>query len=127
MIGILLDWRFWLGAALVACVAIGAIQTARLGGCQDRLAASQQRVAILEDGIRQQNAAVDALKAAGDARVAEAAKVAGKAISEAVAARSEAERLRRAAAAAPEPVARPTGCPASGADRAVATVREWLR
>lgn len=124
---ILLDWRLWLGLAFVGLGAWAAIQTSRLHGCQDRLAASQQMVENLEDRIRLQNAAVERLKAESDKKTAAAATGLQEARQATQPAVRESARLRSAAAKTEAPdVPREANCQPSGADRAVATLREGL-
>ena len=80
----------------------------------------QPQIESCKAAVAQQNAAVAALKATSDAKIAQASKGLAKAAQEGKAARSEAERLR-ALAKAP---AAPSACAAGDA---VAEVRKGLK
>lgn len=124
------NWRI-VGLTLFAAVIAGWILTLRLerDRARESLAAARQEVAALEDRIRLQNAAVDALKVESDRKVKDASERLAEAQEGTHAARTEAERLKVAAKAASsqKPSSGPApGCPPSGADRAVETIRGAL-
>lgn len=123
---LLLDYRFWAAMLLAGLIAWGTIQTARLAGCQDSLAAARQQIAVMGAQIRQQNAAVDAMQAERAAKLAESEKALQEARRATQAAVGDAARLRAAAARAARDVQPQPGCRPSGADRAVKVVREGL-
>lgn len=131
---VLLDWRLWLGLAFVALGAAVAVQTARLSGCRESLDAAQQKIGILGAQLAQQNAAVEALKQAGDAKVKQAENGLIGLREPTKAASTEAARLRawvkpKAPQNASSQAAPKEGvsCPPSKADRAAALIREGLR
>jgi len=117
----------WVAAALLGLGAWGGLQTFRLHGCQDHLVAAKEENAALRDRIKDQNDAVDRLKADGDARVADASRRLQEAAGATRKAVDEAARLKALTAKARQPEKpRPLSCPPSGADRAVSTIREGL-
>ena len=105
-----LSLRAWAALALVALVAFAAIQTVRVGrlkedvGRLENLAAEalraqaweKARAQTCEAGLARQNAAVEALRAEGAARLARADKAAADARAVAASARRQADTLLNA-------------------------------
>ena len=105
-----LSLRAWAALALVALVAFAAIQTVRVGRLKDDVARLENlaaealraqawekaRAQTCEAGLARQNAAVEALRAAGAARLARADKAAADARAVAASARRQADTLLNA-------------------------------
>ena len=89
--------------------------------------AEQERVKALGVEISTQNAAVDALKVAGEQRQKQASLALAAAQAGAGAAQAEAARVRALLASASAQRGPSKGCPPSGADMAVAKLRQGLK
>ena len=130
MIGFLLgNWKLIGIALLVAGVAAWVFTLkVELGMCREHLESAKHENAALRQKIVIQNAAIDRLKADSDRKMADASKALQDALQRGQPQVRESARLKAAASrpATPEQP-RPADCPASGADRAVATIREGLK
>lgn len=125
---LLAHWRA-LGALILVAALAAYIETIRveLDLCHTKLAAAQQENTALRDRIKLQNDALDKLKAEGDRKTAAGAQALQDAITATQKAVGEAARLKALASKSRSPEQpRPANCPASGADRAVTTIRQGL-
>ena len=79
MLGMLLSGPGLAGIAIAFCLAFGGVQTWRLHSCQAESAAAKAQVTVMGAQIKDQNAAVEALRSAGIRKQAEAAQALAKA------------------------------------------------
>ena len=112
-----MSWRIAL--AILGSIA-GLVGYERKAGADAVRAELQPKLDSCTAAVQQQNAAVAALKATSDAKIAAASKGLARAAQEGAAARTEAERLRVAAKAG----GAPTSCPAG---QAVQEIRAGLK
>ena len=120
MIAFLLSqWKLVALGLVVAAIGIYvAVLKGELSHCNNEREALEQQVTGLKGAIEAQNAAVAALKAAGDAKVAKATSGLKQARTASLAAQAEAARLKAAATAKSAPVAA-GGCLAADGVKAV--------